>query len=66
MKPENIVLDKDGNIKLIDFGLSTITENNDTTVKSMCGTPEYLAPEILSYLEESCNIKKAKKNVFVL
>lgn len=47
MKPENVLIDKDGYAKLTDFGLSkeNIKTNQDT--KTLCGTPEYLAPEIV-------------------
>lgn len=47
LKPENVLIDKDGYIKLADFGLSkeNITSNRGTN--SLCGTAEYLAPEIL-------------------
>ncbi len=47
MKPENVLIDKDGYAKLTDFGLSkeNIKGNNDTM--TLCGTPEYLAPEII-------------------
>ena len=44
LKPENVILDADGYIKLTDFGLSTILQPMSRT-KSICGTPEYLAPE---------------------
>ena len=44
LKPENIILDKEGYIKLTDFGLSKKETKNTYT---FCGTPEYLAPEII-------------------
>lgn len=47
MKPENILLDVDGYIALTDYGLAKILEEKQYT-KTFCGTPEYMAPEILS------------------
>ena len=47
LKPENILIDKEGNIKLTDFGLSKIMPKEEKTTYTMCGTAEYLAPEIL-------------------
>ena len=44
LKPENILMDSDGYIKLSDFGLSKQAVESNT----FCGTPEYIAPEILS------------------
>jgi serum/glucocorticoid-regulated kinase 2 len=48
LKPENILLDVDGHVKLADFGLSKDEVTEPTTgASSLCGTPEYLAPEVL-------------------
>lgn len=48
LKLENILLDKDGHIKLTDFGLSKmLNEYGRSKPTTICGTPEYLAPEIL-------------------
>jgi serine/threonine protein kinase len=47
IKPENILLDTDGHIKLTDFGLSRICSGNNEKVFTICGTPYYIAPEII-------------------
>jgi len=46
LKPENLLLDRTGNIRICDFGLSKQDVEGDT-VQSICGTPEYLAPEVI-------------------
>ena len=47
LKPNNILLDQDGHIKLIDFGLSKFINNGREGTTSVVGTPNYIAPEIL-------------------
>lgn len=45
LKPENILIDEKGHIKLTDFGFAKHVEDKTWT---MCGTPDYLAPEIIT------------------
>ncbi|EGR29246.1 protein kinase domain protein [Ichthyophthirius multifiliis] len=47
LKPENVLIDIDGYIKLADFGLSKMQQNNQN-MKSVCGTKQYYAPEIFT------------------
>lgn len=46
LKLENILIDNEGYLKIIDFGLAKILKEDETT-RTLCGTPEYLAPEML-------------------
>jgi len=48
LKPENIMFDMSGHIKIIDLGLCKITESSNDKTSTICGTIEYLAPEVVS------------------
>lgn len=50
LKPENLLLDEHGNLKVSDFGLSAVKGQirADGMLHTLCGTPAYVAPEILS------------------
>jgi len=45
LKPENLVLDNEGYLKVTDFGFAKVVKDKTQT---LCGTPDYLAPEIVT------------------
>ncbi|CAN1341110.1 CBL-interacting serine/threonine-protein kinase 8 [Linum perenne] len=49
LKPENLLLDSQGNLKISDFGLSALPPPGVTLLRTTCGTPNYVAPEVLSH-----------------
>lgn len=49
LKPENLLLDSQGNLKISDFGLSASPAQGVTLLRTTCGTPNYVAPEVLSH-----------------
>jgi len=47
LKPENILLDEDGYIRLADFGTAKVLQS-DENAETVCGTPDYFAPEMIT------------------
>ncbi|KAL8114011.1 CBL-interacting serine/threonine-protein kinase 9-like isoform X1 [Apium graveolens] len=50
LKPENLLLDSSGTLKVSDFGLSALSQQlrDDGLLHTACGTPNYVAPEVLT------------------
>ena len=48
VKPENVVLDKNGHVHFIDFDLVKKLDTPADRMTTFCGTPEYLSPELLT------------------
>lgn len=49
LKPLNILIDSLGHVKLADFGLAKVNISKLNPAKSFCGTPAYLAPELVKH-----------------
>lgn len=47
LKPENLLVDDKDNIKITDFGLANLQKPADKLLTTVCGTPNYVAPEVL-------------------
>lgn len=51
LKPENCLLDSEGHLLLTDFGLSKVAVDEETTCRSILGTIEYMAPEVIQGIQ---------------
>ncbi|XP_020585437.1 CBL-interacting protein kinase 32-like isoform X2 [Phalaenopsis equestris] len=71
LKPENLLLDACGNLKVSDFGLSALSQQvrDDGLLHTACGTPNYVAPEVLNdrgYDGDSADLWSCGVILFVL
>mmetsp|Transcript_6796 Transcript_6796/g.15953 ORF Transcript_6796/g.15953 Transcript_6796/m.15953 type:complete len:380 (-) Transcript_6796:121-1260(-) len=76
LKPENLLMlsgDKStaeyNHVKIADFGLSALTPADDTSMATVCGTPDYLAPEVIVIAAEGPHSRKkydAKVDVWAI
>uniref|UniRef100_A0A7S4QGT3 Protein kinase domain-containing protein n=1 Tax=Alexandrium monilatum TaxID=311494 RepID=A0A7S4QGT3_9DINO len=56
LKPENVLLDLEGHVRLTDFGLSKMGLAGEKMTSTICGTPEYLPPEVFRHESYSCEL----------
>jgi calcium-dependent protein kinase len=67
IKPENIMVGSDGELKIIDFGLSKLLSHSHTLLNSVVGTPFYMAPEVIDgNYGSSCDIWSLGVLMYVL
>jgi len=59
LKPENLLIDYDGSLKMVDFGLSNMYEQG-AQLKTACGSPCYAAPEVTIFLSNDLDDRWAE------